>query len=75
MSSVKTNVEPNVYKGPRKDPSSIWSSPPILTDADPSNNTGPPSIRTATQHKEWDAPAKPKVNILSDNDWIPTLPS
>ena len=54
--SVRTNVEPEVYKGPRRDPSSNWSSPTIITDADPSNNTGPPGSRTATQHKEWDAP-------------------
>ena len=38
-------------------------SPKNLTDADPHPATVPPGSRKATQHKEWDAPSKPKVNI------------
>ena len=34
-----------------------------LTDADPLHVTGPPHFRSATQHKEYDAPPRRKVNI------------
>jgi hypothetical protein len=34
-----------------------------LTDADPLHVTGPPHFRSATQHKEYDAPPRLKVNI------------
>ena len=50
-------------------------SPTSLTDADPPHATGPPGGRMATQHKEWDAPSRPKVSIVPDNDWLPALPS
>ena len=50
-------------KGIRRNPPSRKHSTTILTDADPPLATGPPGLRMATQHKEWDAPSKPKVNI------------
>ena len=72
--SVKSNVQQEAQRS-RSNPSVPKLSPTNLTDADPSSTTGPPGFRMATQHKEWDAPSRPKVSIVPDNDWLPALPS
>ena len=56
-------------------PTLVELSPTDLTDADPLHTTGPPGSRMTTQHKEWDAPSQPEVNIVQSNDWFPALPS
>ena len=61
-SSVKANVL-TLGLEKCKHPPSRKLSATTLTDADSPLATGPPDLRLTTQHKEWDASSKPKVNI------------
>ena len=49
-------------------------SPTTLTDADSFHATGPPDFRMATQHEEWDAPSRPKVNIAQNITGLQPFP-
>jgi hypothetical protein len=61
-------------KSVRRHPPSRQLSPTTRTDADPPRATGPPDLRMATQHKEWDTPSKPKVNITQGTTGFQRFP-